>query len=404
MARTRRLALGLALRQAGEVRDLRGGEEHGASRSGRRPRRRRSRCRRPRPSRRRRPPSGSGPRSRRARCRRWSRRTRPPAMIRSKDVRSTTRSSHDGEGLRAPGLDVDRVAVRGTCACGAGRRWWPSSGRARRRSIIMRARAADALAAVVLEGDGLLALVEEALVQEVEHLEERHVRARRPSTSCRSIRPGTSGPAWRQTWRVRFITCSSASPGGRSRTRAAPCAARAPCPRPACSHTVTWEKRSSSRFASPSGVWCSSRKWPPHDSSRVSASRHRSSANSRKSATRPAFSRVWLSCRPGRRSRAGPSRSARGSRGSSRSAFSRPGRVARHAALVPHEPAELGVERVGRARAVHRRAAGRSRPSTSRVDAREVGVVGAHLRRARVREVAADRVRAGRSSRPRGPA
>ena len=40
-----------------------------------------------------------------------------------------------------------------------------------------RARAADALAAVVVEGDRLLALGDEALVDEVEHLEERHVVA-----------------------------------------------------------------------------------------------------------------------------------------------------------------------------------------------------------------------------------
>ena len=38
-----------------------------------------------------------------------------------------------------------------------------------------RAGAADALAAVVVEGDRLLALVDEALVDEVEHLEERHL-------------------------------------------------------------------------------------------------------------------------------------------------------------------------------------------------------------------------------------
>src|SRR5258706_6155866 len=36
-------------------------------------------------------------------------------------------------------------------------------------------RAADALAAIVLEGDGLLAVLYELLVQDVEHLEERHL-------------------------------------------------------------------------------------------------------------------------------------------------------------------------------------------------------------------------------------
>ena len=37
------------------------------------------------------------------------------------------------------------------------------------------ARAADAFTAVAVEGDGLVALVDESLVEHVEHLEERHV-------------------------------------------------------------------------------------------------------------------------------------------------------------------------------------------------------------------------------------
>ena len=37
------------------------------------------------------------------------------------------------------------------------------------------AHAADAFAAVVIEGDRLFALVDERLVEHVEHLEERHV-------------------------------------------------------------------------------------------------------------------------------------------------------------------------------------------------------------------------------------
>ena len=41
--------------------------------------------------------------------------------------------------------------------------------------IISPQRAADALAAVVLEGDRLVALGDEALVDDVEHLEERHL-------------------------------------------------------------------------------------------------------------------------------------------------------------------------------------------------------------------------------------
>ena len=48
-------------------------------------------------------------------------------------------------------------------------------------------------------------------------------------------------------------------------------------------------------LASPSSVWLSVRKWPPQLSVRCSASRHMSSASSRKSATRPAFSSDWFS-------------------------------------------------------------------------------------------------------------
>jgi hypothetical protein len=40
---------------------------------------------------------------------------------------------------------------------------------------VQRAHAADTLAAVVVEGHGLLALVDEVVVQNIEHLEERGV-------------------------------------------------------------------------------------------------------------------------------------------------------------------------------------------------------------------------------------
>ena len=43
---------------------------------------------------------------------------------------------------------------------------------------------------------------------------------------------------------------------------------RAAVPTPVNSQAATYEKFSSSRSASPSGVWLSSRKWPPHDSRR----------------------------------------------------------------------------------------------------------------------------------------
>ena len=86
------VALGLALRQQAQVGDLGAGEQRGGRRSGTRPRRRRSRCRRPRPWRGRRSPWEPGWRCRRARCR-WRREMKPPAaMMRSKALRSTTRS------------------------------------------------------------------------------------------------------------------------------------------------------------------------------------------------------------------------------------------------------------------------------------------------------------------------
>jgi hypothetical protein len=39
------------------------------------------------------------------------------------------------------------------------------------------ARAADALAAVMIEGDGIFSAQDQPLVEDVEHLKERHVRA-----------------------------------------------------------------------------------------------------------------------------------------------------------------------------------------------------------------------------------
>ena len=82
--------------------------------------------------------------------------------------------------------------------------------------------------------------------------------------------------------------------------------------------------------------------------SRSSASMHISSPSSKKSATRPAFSSDWLS------SSAEPSTftSLQNSSRSSRiwpMAFSRPAGVARHAAVVPHDLAQLAMERIDRA-------------------------------------------------------
>ena len=51
------------------------------------------------------------------------------------------------------------------------------------------AHAADAFAAIVVEGDRLFALGDQVLVQHVEHFEERHV-----SADVRRLRSGPCGP------------------------------------------------------------------------------------------------------------------------------------------------------------------------------------------------------------------
>ncbi len=113
------------------------------------------------------------------------------------------------------------------------------------------------------------------------------------------MRPGASASFCRQTCSVRFmLTCSSAGSGGRPRTSSGSLCSTGGLPAPVTPRPPRRQKCSSSRRASPSGVWYSSRKWPPQDSSRCSASRHSSSANSRKSATRPAFSSDWFSSSP----------------------------------------------------------------------------------------------------------
>ena len=114
------------------------------------------------------------------------------------------------------------------------------------------------------------------------------------------MRPGRPAFRCRQMWRVSSaVTCSSVATGGRTRSPAASL-----CSAGGVAHAGVFpgrrrrQKCSSSRSASPSGVWYSSRKWPPQDSLRSSASRHISSPSSKKSATRPAFSSDWFTRRP----------------------------------------------------------------------------------------------------------
>ena len=97
---------------------------------------------------------------------------------RSHDLVEGTTVNHkvanDGEAGRTPRLDGDDIAVLETAhvdlACGGTR------GRAMGMTIdIERAHAADAFAAVVVEDYGFLAAIDEHLVQDVKHLEERGV-------------------------------------------------------------------------------------------------------------------------------------------------------------------------------------------------------------------------------------
>ena len=139
-------------------------------------------------------------------------------------------------------------------------------------------------------------------------------------------------------------------------------------------------------------VWYSSRKWPPHDSSRSSASRQISSPSSRKSATRPAFSSDWLSSSP-----------VPGTRHVLPELLAQAGDlpervleallVAGHAAVVPHDLAELAVER-RRPCACRRSEAGASCGRRPRLSApRTSGWSAATARELLAGEVVAERVR-----------
>ena len=135
----------------------------------------------------------------------------PLSMMRSNAPRSHIRSLMMGTDAGAPRLDDDLVAVAERAHVQLARR-----GAALRTVGLtvdhQRARAADALTAVVVEDDRLLAVSDEALVEHVEQLEERRlvadlfdrVRLERGTTAA--------GPSWRQILRFRFlISCTSFS-------------------------------------------------------------------------------------------------------------------------------------------------------------------------------------------------
>ena len=94
------------------------------------------------------------------------------------------------------------------------------------------------------------------------------------------------------------LTCSSAARGARPRTRAAPVCSFGAWPSPAYSQAATCgsaRRRAGPRPPASGAPRGSGRRTTPRASS---ASRHISSPNSRKSATRPAFSSDWFSSAP----------------------------------------------------------------------------------------------------------
>jgi hypothetical protein len=112
------------------------------------------------------------------------------------------------------------------------------------------ARTADSLTAIVLECDGLLALQREAVVDDVEHLEERGVGADLVGPVLLEP-PGLAGASCRQTRSVRSITCSSSSSTRRSRTTSGSFISDGSAPTPSNCQADTKAKFSSSRLASP---------------------------------------------------------------------------------------------------------------------------------------------------------
>jgi hypothetical protein len=119
-------------------------------------------------------------------------------MMRSKALRSTTRSLRTGT-PGAPRLERDRVAVLEPphVELADGRARVGAVGDAAHHEA---AGAADAFAAVRIERDRVLALRDEPFVDDVEHLEERHV-GRDVLGRVVDERPWAFGPAWRQTFR-----------------------------------------------------------------------------------------------------------------------------------------------------------------------------------------------------------
>ena len=104
----------------------------------------------------------------------------------------------DGKGFGAPGLEIDLVAILEVAHVKL------ADGGALEAAVGFAvdhkaAHAADAFAAIVVEGDGVFALGDEGFVEDVEHFEERHMLVdvgMRRSGPCGLCRVGFF---WRQT-------------------------------------------------------------------------------------------------------------------------------------------------------------------------------------------------------------
>ena len=178
----------------------------------------------------------------------------PPAwMMRSRRSAVHDQVAHDGKRARPPRLHPDLLPVAEAPHVELAGRGSPvrSVGDAVDHQA---AGSADPLAAVVIEGDGQLAPLHEPLVDDVEHLQERHVGAdvaglvahHRPRR-----RRSTAGARRGESDSFSVLTCSCAGPGARARTPAAPCAGAAPRPGRRTPTRPRRRSRSSSRSASP---------------------------------------------------------------------------------------------------------------------------------------------------------
>ena len=216
IAMTRRVPLGLALWQKPQVGDLGRGEQHRRRVRDTRPRRRRSRCTRRTRTPRRRRLSGSGSKRASGAAPVLTDTKPPAAMMRSNGTSVDDEILEYGERTGAPRLDPQLLAVLEVAhvqlACGRGA--LGSVGDAVDNET---AHAADAFAAVVVEGDRVFAVGDQALVHDVEHFEERHVFALMPLAGYDIIRPRRVGVRPAATHAEIRFTCRLRAPGGRSR-------------------------------------------------------------------------------------------------------------------------------------------------------------------------------------------